>query len=392
MSTLRRRFFLTLLIAFLWTTVFARSGGAENAAANTAVTEGELAALLVRTLGLESGLPADPKPADYRTVLSGNRTYHFEAEDVYDTRGDNTSVRSYPLYGPFTGSGWLSGLAGSTKIRFTIFLPRAGEYSLHVVARGDGQQWQAGDRIFRVDSGSSLREAVAGKVDLPAGKQTITLILPPEGAVDSFTLSAAAVTPLEPLGGWDFAATLTWGRFAEVLASMRSLDSQLPVDGPGAVKNVSVADAAVLPATVETTAIDYLGAHTAAHWVRAGVGGARLEIPLQIPTAGVYGVRIRLLGEQVAVSLDSTKAIWPGKPYFSWFDLGLKRFAQGKHLLVLALPPMGGADVVELTRYKASPSEYLKLTGLPDAAGMPVPRSECVKYLKLAIDLMHGQK
>lgn len=392
MVLLHRGIVRALLVVSLLMIALVGAGLAEELPSNAMMTEGELAATLVRALGLESGLPAEPKPADYQAILSGSRAYRFEAEDVYDAKRDNTSIRSYPLYGPFTGSGWLSGLATPTKIRFTVFLPRAGEYLLTVVAKGNGQQWQVGDRTYRVDTGDSLREAVVGKVALAAGTQMIDLTLPPEGGVDSFSLTAASLAPIEPLGGWNFPATLTWDRLAEILASLQGLENRLPVDEPGGVRVINVADSAVLPATATKTAIDYLGAHTAPRWVRAGIRGARLEMPLDFPAPGVYAIRLRLLGEHLTVDFDGTKTELPGKPYFNWFDLGLKRVVRGRRLLIVNLPPLGGADIVQLTRYNASPREYLLLTGLPGTAGKPVPRAECEKYLKLALDRMRGQK
>lgn len=331
---------------------------------SSAVTQGEFAAALVRELGWQAGLPAEPKPADYLAVLSGNRTFRFEAEEVYNAEGDSVTVRNFPLHGPFTGTGWLSGTAEPTLVRFTVFIPRGGDYLLTVVSRGDGQRWKAGERELSVSTGASLRETEAGTVSLKGGSQEITVLLPPEGGVDSFTLTASGDHPaIEPLDGWRVDAPLTWSGYAETIAAALDLEKGFApsVAGPQIAGFHSIKP---LPASVVVTSAGYLGRHVAPMWVRAGAEGASLELPLTVPATGVYSVRVRLLGARITTDLDGKRVAWEGKPYLEWYDLGASRLAKGPHTLRVQLPPLGGADAVELTARASSPSDYLAAVGL----------------------------
>ncbi|WP_298439398.1 hypothetical protein [Geobacter sp.] len=349
------------------------------------VTQGELAVRLVTELGLEKGLPEKPQPADYLAVLGGRRHYRFEAEDVYDAEGDSVSVKNYPLCGPFTGKGWVCGLAVSTTVRFAVFLPRAGEYRLKVSSRGDGQLWRAGGEEFRVSTGGALREAVAGSVSLKAGPQVISVQLPPEGGVDWIALEADDLPALEPLEGWRFEAPLTWGTMAEVLAPLLGLEQKMPVDKAGSPHPVAVHAAANLPDGVTTTTATFLGPFTPPKWVRAGSGGAVIEVPLVIEAAGMYELRVRLLGDPVVIDFDGRRSERPGKPFLVWHNLGIMRLREGRHLLTLTLPPLGGADVVEILKHKSSPADYLEIIGLKGTPQATVTRAAYEEALKVVL-------
>lgn len=356
---------------------------AESAPADI-VTQGEFAATLVKELGWQEGLPPEPKTADYLTVLSGKRTFRFEAEDVYDVQGDSVAFRNYPLHGPFSGTGWLSGIAAPTTVHFTVFIPRGGEYLLRVVSRGDGQRWLAGGKEFTVSTGGSLREAEAGTVLLKGGRQVISVLLPPEGGVDAFTLVASGDHPaIEPLDGWHADAPLTWSDYAEAVAAALNLEKGFAV-APGTKPQIlAFGNVKTLPSSVDLTSVDYLGTHVAPTWVRAGADGAPLELPLDVAATGVYGVRVRLLGGKLMTDFNGNRIQWDGKPYLNWYDLGIARLTKGTHTLKIQLPPRGGADVVELTARSSSPADYLAAIGLgnkkPTAT---VPRVELETQLR----------
>lgn len=329
------------------------------------VTQGEFAAFLVQELGWQAGLPADPKTADYLAVLGGKRTFRFEAEDVYNAQGDSVTLRDFPLHGPFSGTGWLSGTTAPTTVRFTVFLPRSGEYLLKVVSRGDGQRWLAGGKELTVSTGGRLSEAEAGTVTLTGGIQEISVELPPEGGVDAFVLHASGDHPaIEPLEGWRSDAPLTWGNYAETMAAAFDLEKRFavaPVDKPRIVAFQSIA---ALPSSAVATSVDYLGTHVAPTWVRAGGEGASLDLPLDVAVTGVYGLRVRLLGARLVTDFNGKRAEREGKLYLDWYDLGVSRLTKGTHILNVKLPPLGGADVAELTARPSSPADYLAAIGL----------------------------
>lgn len=337
---------------------------AETASSHV-VTQGEFAVYLVRELGWQSGLPEEPKISDYLSVLSGKRTFRFEAEDSFNIEGDSVTVRNYPLYGPFSGSGWLSGIAEPTRVRLTVFLPRSGEYRLKVVSKGDNQLWSAGGKNFTVSTGGRLHETDAGTITLAGGKQEISVLLPPEGGVDAVILSATGNFPaIEPLGGWRPDTPLSWGEYAETMATVLNLEKKFPVVKAAKPEIIAFKNIKSLPPAVVETTVNYLGAHTAPTWVRAGVTGAVLELPIDVATSGVYALRVRILGSEFVTDFRGIRTQWQGKPYFYWYDLGAVRLPRGTHILKIELPPMGGADVVELTPHQSSPQDYLSALGI----------------------------
>jgi hypothetical protein len=356
------------------------------------VKQGEFAADLVNTLGWEAGLPKEPKENDYLRILSGKRVYKFEAETSYDMKSDSVTVRNYSLYGPFSGSGWVSGIAVPTAVHFRVLIPLEGSYNLIVAAKGDGQKWQAGGKEFPISTGGRLNEAEVGMISLKAGLQEITVILPPEGGIDYFVLEAPPLAPIEPTGGWQWKSVLTRGELAEITATLLDLEKQLPDDPSGSPKPLSVADVAELPASAQPTMIDFLGKFFSRQWVRADYRGARLDIPFTVETSGVYGLRVRCLGSVLVAELDGDKITRPAKPYLDWVDLGLYRLDAGKHTLHIELTPQAGIDVVEFSRKKSSPAEYMAVTGTKGDPTAPFKRSELDTILANLAERFKGRK
>jgi hypothetical protein len=345
------------------------------ALAENPVTQGELARRIVSELGIESGLPADPNHDDIRAALGSLGRLHFEAEDVYNAAGDSVTLRNYPLHGDFSGSGWLNAPAVSTTVRFRVFVPRRGTYRLSVVSRGGNQTWRVGGSVVTVSAGSILQRVDAGLVALQAGSQEISVVLPPEGGADSFSLTATDIMPIEPLHGWRFDEALTRGDVAETLASFLGHESRLPVM-KGGVRLISVAEYENLPASVATTTADYLGKPVNPRWIRSGSEPATIELPLSVSESGVYDVRVRLMGKKLALELNGKRMEFEGKPFLDWYSLGTFRLGPKTSTLLMELPAHGGADAVELTRRASSSADYLTLMGISGKATDPVSAAE----------------
>lgn len=356
------------------------------------VKQGEFAAKLVSVFQWGGGLPKEAKESDYLAILGGKRTFKFEAEDYYGKKTDNALVRNYPLYGPFSGKGWVSGVTVPTTVHFNIFLPLEGEYQFSVAARGDGQSWSVADKVFKVSPGGALREVAVGKVYLKAGQQKITAELPPEGGIDYLSLTAPPLAPIEPFGGWRFGSPLRRGELAEIAASLLGWESELQPDKSATPKTIAVYEAAELPPTATTTTTAYLGQFSAKKWVRAGFGGAKVDVPLTIEAKGVYAIKIRYLGDTLTAVLDGEKIARTGKPYLDWVDLGLRRLGEGTHMLQLDIPASCGADVVVLERRKSSPADYMALVGLHGDPSSSVGRAEAEKVLTSLVERFKGRK
>lgn len=352
-------------------------------AANQIITQGGFVTKLFEAFHWGAGLPDEPKEIDIQKIIEGKRTFTYEAEDHYDVDKDGVSVKNFPLYGPFTGTGWVSGVSTPTTVHLSFLLPIDGTYRLVVKSKGDGQEWETENQKFTVNTGNTLREAVAGSVGfLEAGFHDITVTLPAEGAIDAFTLIAPPVAAVQPIKGWRSGEPLTVGDMAQAGVALLGIESTLPPDKSAPVR-VAAAEVVKPQHNIEMTTKDFLGQFFSAQWVRAGFGGAHIDLPFTAGESGVYAVRLRYLGTALQGMLDNQPVAAPAKPAFDWVSLGVRRLEKGNHLLALELPPTAGVDLLELQRLQSSPADYMKLVGLAGDPGEKVTAGAADSFILL---------
>lgn len=347
-------------------------------------TQKDFARLIVKQLAWSEGLPKEPADRDYLMILGGKRTFRYEAENAYNEETDRVTMREFPLYGEFTGKGWLLGVSDTTDSTFTVLLPVAGEYNLMAVIKGNGFVWNIDGKEYRADSRSgNFRETDIAKVTLKAGIVTIKVIIPPEGAIDSFSLKAPDHTPIQPFTGWRFREALTAARMAEIAVALKNSYAQLPDAGQEATpKPVVVSEKVALPPTAFYTTDDFLGRFSSAKWVRANFMGATLQIPLAVAETGYYGLTVNALGESISGSVNNTPFNIAGKIYLSKLDLGVHRLEAGDNILSITLPPAGGFDSVEFSKKKYTPDDFLRLAGVSGPAERLIGAEEAAALLK----------
>lgn len=370
-----------ILIVSLLSIFQSVSFGAEKA---PVFTQKEFARLILQQFSWSGGLSKDPADREYLMILGGKRTFRYEAESAYNEKTDRVTVRNFPLFGAFTGKGWIYGVSDPTSATFTILLPVAGEYEFKGVIKGDGFVWNIDNKDYRADSKSgNFREIDIAKVTLKAGVVTIKLAIPPGGAVDSFSLAAPDYTPVQPLNGWRFREGLTAGRLAETAVALTNRYAQLP-DAPEAAapKPLAVADKVVLPPTAAYTTATYLGPFLAAKWIRADYRGATLQIPLNVAELGYYSLNANVMGEKIFGSVNGTQFNLAAKPYLSKQNLGLYRLESGDNKVSITLPPSGGIDTVEFSRKSTAPDDFLRLAGVPGPPDRLIGAEEAAALLK----------
>lgn len=345
-------------------------------------SQGDLARKLVDLLGWSEGLPEKPLDKDYQAILGGGRKFRFEAEDIYDRTYDTVNVRSYDLFGPFTGNGWLHGITVPTAVHFKVFIPIAGKYTLKAVTKGNDQLWSVAGRAFKVNAGDRLKETVIGQMFIPAGTLEFNAVIPPGGGIDYLLFSAPALAPVEPAAGWNFPARLTGGQFAEVAAALLGTEGLLPEDSSARHKLLAAAAAPVLPAGLFLTDSQVLGKPLADKWARAGLVEAQLSIPVEIDASGVYQLKVRFVGSTLSAGFGDRSVTVPAKPYLDWADCGVFRLAKGTATLNLLIPPYGGVDTIELVPRKSSPTDYVAVTKLGKGAGDAVTSADLDRLLK----------
>ncbi len=367
------------------------SWGAEKA---PVFTQKDFAKMILQTFSWTSGLPSEPADRDYLLILGGKRTFRYEAENAYNEQTDRVTMRDFPLFGAFTGKGWILGVSDSTSTNFTILLPAAGEYELKGVLKGNGFIWAIDDKEYRADSNSvNFRDTAIAKVSLPAGIVTIKVTIPPEGAVDSFSLTASDHTPIQPFSGWRFREPLTAVRAAETLVALTNRYDRLPDSAKDAPpKTIAVFEKIALPPEAVTTKVSYLGPFSSAEWVRADYRGVTLKIPLVVAAAGYYGLTVNVMGETITGNINDTSFRLPAKPYLSKVNLGIYRLESGDNTLSISLPPTGGIDTIEFNKKSTLPDDFLRLAGVTGPADRLIGAKEAAALLKKIQDYVSVRK
>jgi hypothetical protein len=373
-----RYLFVSIVTLLLLSTV---SFGADPA---PAYLQKDLARQILQQLSWDSGLPKEPADRDYLMILGGKRSFRYEAESSYNPETDMVTVKDFPLFGAFTGKGWIFGVSETTSATFTVLLPIAGEYDFKAVIKGDGFIWKIADKEYHINSKSkSFRETDIAKVNLKAGAVTINLTIPPECAIDSLLFTAPDQTSVQPFSGWRFREKLTAARLAETAVALTNGFAKLPDSGPQASpKTIAVSDMVALPANVAPTTASYLGPFYSKSWVRADFNGATLQIPLTVAETGYYTLTANVIGENIYGKVNDSLFKLSSKQYLNKTVLGLYRLESGDNLLSITLPPSGGIDTVDFSKKSSTPEDFMRLAGVKGPADRLIDADETAALLK----------
>ena len=107
---------------------------------------------------------------------------------------------------------------------------------------------------------------------------------------------------------------------------------------------------------------------------------------MEAPADGVYGFRVRCLGQEVTAGFGQRLVTRPGKPYLDWVDLGVFRLEHGVHPFRVELPPSAGIDAVEVVPRQSAPADYLAVTGLAGASTDQVTDDKLFDILVSLVD------
>jgi len=333
---------------------------------------------IVEGLGWSFGLPDEPDDEDYVRILSGGRTFRYEAEALCHP-DDLVSVKSYRAYGYCSGDGWLSGISRPTTAHLQILVPLPGTFEITMRLRRPGHRIQIADQFYPADAGEMFENVVIGEITLPAGLHDVTLLLPPDGAVDYLELSASQLPEIKPPGGWLPDAPLRRSDLAITAAQMLSLEEWLVPSGE--IVTFQAEDAQLARGAV-VTSIRHLGEPDGGSWVRAGNQAGRITTSLELEP-GVYRLSVRGMGErplhfEIPYKLNEEVVF---KPYLVDVKLGVFHLSESQRLRI-ELPPRSGVDSIHLERFQASAEDFLRLTGVSDEDG-PVDGKTLNRVLKL---------
>lgn len=359
------------------------SGVAWSAEKATVFTQKDLAHMIVQQFKWDSGLTKTPTDRDYLQILGGKRTYRYEAEAAYNELTDRVSLREYPLFGEFTGKGWIMGVSTTTSSTMTILLPIAGEYDLKARIKGNGFIFTVNGVEYRADSKTkAFQDTEIAKLKLNAGVITIALSIPPEGAIDSFSLVARDYPSVQPFMGWRFKEGLTAARLAETAVALANIFDQLP-DGDQAntPKPVSVAEKGVLPPTASLTTAPYLGHFNSQQWVRSNYQST-IKVPVTVTVTGYYSISANVMGGNISGLINDVPFEATSLPYLTKINLGVYRLEAGENSITFKLPVAGGIDTIDFVRKSSKPEDFMKLASVLGPAERKIKSDESLALLK----------
>lgn len=320
---------------------------------------------LVEGLGLSFGLPENPTDADYLRILSGQRHLRVEAEESHRPT-DMVSINSFRSFGPFSGTGWLNGIAQPTRAHLRFLLPRSGRYRIGTAVRSSGHLLEFGSTSLRVDApGGDFHTVALGEIELLAGWQEVTVHLPPNASIDYLELTAPPLPPLAPRDGWNPSAPLTLDDLAVTSAQLLELEPLLPTTQERVT--IEAEDFAPADSPLQTD-VGHLGPPSGGRWLRAGIAPQQVEIAFTPPQAGVYDLILR--GAAAAPLKGTFETHHPLQidllGYLSDTSILTRGLPPTRHTLTVELSGRAGVDALFLLPRRSARSDYLRLLGLPE--------------------------
>ena len=310
------------------------------------LTQRDWMVTLVDTIGWSYGLPDEPQDPDYINILTGNREFRFEAEDVYAKDEDNVSVMSFQNFGAYSGRGWLRGSREPTEVQLRFTLPLSGKYQIKAHIRKAGHQFSVDGTTQTVDAKATFTLATIGTFQLQAGAQEIIVVLPPGGSLDYITLKAPNQPAITPADGWQPDEPLTWGAIQTTLLQLLDLAELFP----SSTTPLTIEAEALAQSEIKVVDIPHLGHPSGGKWLRTGPLPAEVKFPIKLTESGFYDLSLRVMGNPISISVGGHQEIsLEAKSYLDDYTFKTLFLFAGKSNITLTLPPGGGVDQLILT-------------------------------------------
>ncbi len=328
------------------------------------VTQGEWAAYLARGLGLEQTLP-EGTPADRLVSILGRGGYQrIEGEDPIEI---SPSLRKAP--GPedllVSEGNWLEAGEESGVARYRVEVPAGMKAVIRARGRGGPQFWSVNQGAsVMITPGEELDWREVGSFNLEAGEHEVTVAIPPGGVLDLFELVGSGSPAIEPPGGFDLLAPLTYGDKAVTIVRALNLENELPIDGGFyLIREAELYDLG--RGEFQVVEDREPGPSSLDKWVDPEER-VRLSYIFEVPERGLYSIFSRGFGrfeEEWAIDLGVEKVITrPIDPEkFGWYPIATVFLDAGSHTLDALLPAGNGFDVFKIVRRRAGPGDYLQL-------------------------------
>ncbi|MDP8235772.1 MAG: hypothetical protein P9M08_05275 [Candidatus Erginobacter occultus] len=333
-------------------------------AAESPITQGEWAVYLARGLGLEKALPEET-PADRIISILGQGGYQrIEGED-YREAADSLRKTDAPDSVVASQRQWLEAGGESGVARYRFEIPVGRTAVLRARASGGPQFWSVNEGgSVMITPGKELDWREVGSFNLEAGEHEVTVAISPGGALDLFELVGDGFPPIEPPGGFNLLAPLTYGDKAATIVRALDLENELPIDGGFyLIREAELYDQGSGGFRISKNPDP--GPASRDEWVEP-TGTIRVSYIFELPESGLYSFFSRGFGpteKEWSIDLGTAKALRrPTDPRkFGWQPVITVYLEAGPHTLEARLKEDGGFDVFQVLRRRAGAGDYLQL-------------------------------
>lgn len=325
------------------------------------LTQRDWMVTLVDTVGWSYGLPDEPQDPDYINILTGNREFRFEAEDVYAQDEDDVALMSFRNFGDYGGRGWLHGAGEPATVHLRFTLPIGGEYQMQAHLRLAGHQFSVNGTVIEADAKPEFTLVTIGSFQLQAGNQEVIVTLPAGGSIDYITLKAPNLATITPDGGWQPDETLTWKVIETTLLQLLDLAELFP----SSPKPLIFEAEELVQEDVQVVSIPHLGHPSGGKWLRTGPLPAKVQFPIKLTESGFYDLSLRVIGSPINISVGEHQEIsLKAKSYLDDYTFKALFFFAGNSNITLTIPPGGGVDQLTLTGRQINSALVDTLLGL----------------------------
>ena len=333
-------------------------------AEETPITQGEWAVYLARGLGLEKAMPEGSSADKYISVL-GNKGYRrIEGEDYYEISPE-LSILESDKFGLTSKKKWLGaeGKSGTARYRFEV--PVGREYTIRARNQGMSQFWTIDDQgSVMLSPELDFKWMEVGDFNLKPGPHEITVSVPSGGGVDLFELLTESAPAIEPPGGFQPLAPLTYKDKAITIVKALNLEDELPIDsGFFLILEAESYDRA--EGEFKVSENEKPGASSEKKWLQSD-GKVSVSYSFEVPERGLYTIKARGFGdrkEEWTFDLGEERTVFtPGSlSKFNWRPVTNVFFEPGPHTIELVLKEGNGTDVIMVVRRRATAANYLQL-------------------------------
>jgi hypothetical protein len=358
----------------------------------SAVTHPEWARMMLRALQMDEAVQYATSASQAFSVLSWKNTLSFPADRYLRAAGVKIVAED--------GERRVAVTEGEGETAYPLSILRGGDYRLRVRMRGNPATPATAEifelnektpvRTFTLVPGSVMGWAEGGVTHLDRGPHTTVLRLPAGTVVERVEVAPPCVDAIEPIGGWK-ADAITLSEDVAV-TSVKALDRES--DLPPAAAPIEVGAASF---NAESNAVSVASAGPAAGleglWLRAGPGGLRAVVFIELPEAGLYTISVfGIQGAGQSWLADACrKAIvcGPADPRAAqeaqWRVLMTAPFSAGRHFFTVVLGQGAAIQRLRAERKKETAEDYvatLKRLGFDVGPSGPIPRAKAVDAMR----------